>query len=96
MACSICSAGRGVGVDVGVWVEVEDELGRDLYDKISRAFETGNNNPEEDWPVVSYLSPEGEYWTDLGPFRKKVVNEMKETWERFAPVIDEFFRNSRG
>jgi hypothetical protein len=41
------------------------------------------------WPAWRYVKPPTrEYWTDLDRFRTAIVDDIRQAWERFAPVID--------
>lgn len=72
--------------------EFRSELGRLVHERGlgTKTFPAGKPRGIDAWVRYRYLSATNDrYWEDLGPFRKSLVDAVRDAYREFAPVVDE-------
>lgn len=89
-------SGRGKSVYAGVWVHYHMEGGSALQNDLSRAFREAGLPQEHKleppriwWPTSRWEPAQGEFWTDLAPYRAQLVESVRFFWKTFEPLVRE-------
>lgn len=89
-------SGRAKSAYSGVWVDYRGQGGPTLHGAMLRAFKEAGlvkehrlETQSDWWPTYRWEPAQGEYWTDLAPYRTQLIDSVRFFWKTFEPIVRE-------